>query len=168
MTEQTSIDTFRAIKADGTLTRMQLRAFQSICYFDSFGRTATGGELNSHLRSSSMHKRISELHAAGVIECSGVRGCRVTGRKSKAWKPTGRKPHETLMGMAKIRRKETMASLRDQVARLESSCGVLNRENGRLAELNRRLVSRNLDLHNQVDTKQKQVDDQPTQIRLFT
>ena len=115
--KQTSLEAYDAIKANGTLSQMRFRAYSIVRFYGPI----TGLELNmkgTGTQRHSLHKRLSELEALGIVEVVGNRRCRVTGRKVEEWDITDEVPASFV-----LEKKATRAELVDMLRRSEDLLG---------------------------------------------
>lgn len=80
--KQTSLSAYRELIDSGKLGEEQQRV---LAYLSEHGGH-TGSELDLLMRTTSAHKRVSELEAMGALDSSIVRKCRVTGRDAIEWR----------------------------------------------------------------------------------
>jgi hypothetical protein len=92
MTQQTSIDTYNQIKAEGLLSKMRLKVLSKLVLI----APATASELADFIGYENggrkAHSRLSELKDLGVIYEKCTRKCRITGRNVIEWDLTNRLP----------------------------------------------------------------------------
>lgn len=86
----TSVAVYVRIRDEGLLSRARWDVYDALYRHGPL----TGSELNSHLRSKSAHKRVSELVERGLVREVGVRRCTVTLENVLAWDVTSRLPVE--------------------------------------------------------------------------
>ena len=82
MMHQNSIDAWHSEDVQSKAKTLRQRVLEALAV-----RPMTGSELNTHLRSHSAHKRLSELRAAGLIVERRNRVCTITGQKVAEWGP---------------------------------------------------------------------------------
>lgn len=92
MIASTSMEAYREIEESGALTKMRLKALRGVYEL----KECTGAELDQWGMTDQsfghLHKRILELHKCRVIQRTGSRKCRVTGKRATTWAPTGTMP----------------------------------------------------------------------------
>jgi len=88
MIRQTSLESFRKLKEEGTLSKHQLIVLNA---FREYGR-ATDREITNLLGINDpnvVRPRRNELVSLGFLEEDGKDFCMITGRKAIVWCPTG-------------------------------------------------------------------------------
>jgi hypothetical protein len=93
MTRQTSIETYRAIEAEGLLSELRFKVYQMVFKHGPM----TGNqiiELAPHKNSGAYTTRLSELRELGCVYEVKVAPCPVTGRNVIWWDVTANLPRE--------------------------------------------------------------------------
>jgi hypothetical protein len=123
MVRRTSINAYRKIQADGTLSQMRWAVYDYLFHHGPL----TGSEITEGLRfngqvSHSFHKRLSELEVMGVAEIVGERVCKVTGFNCILWDVTDLAtpiPYKTAKTKTKLARaRERCSRFEELVARI--------------------------------------------------
>lgn len=114
MTTPTSTAAYIDILQSGELGETQRRVLKLL--MDN--GPMTGSEVNSALRSSSGHKRLSELEDKGVIHAGAPRICLVTGREAIAWHVTGRMPQPSSQAVSLVPNRKQIGSAVDEIRKL--------------------------------------------------
>lgn len=102
MIRQTSIDAYKKIKADGTLSKRRLEALEAVVFT---GGNKTHNELQKWLCDTyptlyppnyrnNMVARLGELRDRGVIRETGERECTLSGIRCITWESTDEQPLE--------------------------------------------------------------------------
>jgi len=89
--QSTSIDSYQQCYEDGLLCRRQ---FAVLRFFLNIGIPLTRGDVGRHFKDTNTgyQRRVQELEQAGLLKCIGTVEDTHTGRKVKAYKPTGAIP----------------------------------------------------------------------------
>lgn len=121
--QDTSIEAYNTIKANGLLGARQMQVLGFIVHFGPcsinllLSNIAHGGR-----NTGSLTGRISELRAMGLIEAAGFESAPSTGCRVTLWKATGRLP----VKVAKVETKgEKIVRLEKRIAFLENRIRVL-------------------------------------------
>lgn len=92
MTRETSIEAYKKIQADGSLSKAQMAVY-GVLFADG---PMTRNELDARLspgRPNAMHsRRLSEMERRGVVKRCPARACRVSGHTCETWDVTGQPP----------------------------------------------------------------------------
>lgn len=92
MTRKTSIETYRAIQADGTLSRLRLFVYNMLY---KHGPMSANEIIRLHGKTSShgaLSTRLSELRNLGIIEEIGFKKDPLTGRTNIVWQTNDKLP----------------------------------------------------------------------------
>lgn len=124
MVRQTSIETFRQIKAEGLLSERRLQAYEALFHngpmtqgecWDLIARTT-----NPKMPRHSIAPRFAELLEQGVIQEVGKAPCRLSGRECIVWDVTSKlpvKPEKRESELVRLRRENK--ELRREIADLQ-------------------------------------------------
>jgi predicted transcriptional regulator len=116
MQRKTSTEAYAAVMASEELGHTQKEAYKLL--FTS--GPLTGSELSAKSGLVGLHKRLSELCEAGVVEKVGIRICTHTGRKAYIWDVTRALPLERIQYKSKYEEaRATIDHLERKVQALE-------------------------------------------------
>lgn len=114
MTTPTSTEAYTDILQSEELGKSQKRVLKLL--MDN--GPMTGSEVNSALRCSSGHKRLSELEDKGVVHAGAPRACLVTGREAIVWHVTGRMPQPSKQALSLVPSRKQIGLAVDEIRRL--------------------------------------------------
>lgn len=129
----TSIDAYRKILADGTITRSQKDVYECLYHHGPL----TGREVNARVHEGA-HKRLSELLDRGVVRTVGTRKCSISGQNSTQWdvtslqdpypKPPSTKGKRRIDAAKEERLKELLRLYTQHFAAKSCGCGTHGRD----------------------------------------
>ena len=93
----TSIDAYNAVVKSGFVNRSRLKVYDTLFHHGPLTQSETEAEIaltTGSQRTTSYHKRFSELERLGLIKSVGVRQCRVTHREVMTWDVTPNAPSQ--------------------------------------------------------------------------
>lgn len=91
MARQTSIDSYKEIVADGTLSKRQLQVYKALYVGGPMTQRETEIAIFGKL-GHSITPRFAELERSGAIRTPRKRVCKITKRTVHEWEITGSKP----------------------------------------------------------------------------
>lgn len=101
MTQQTSIDSYAAIKASGVLNELQLKVYEVVKNNGPITQGETWSEHFSDVQRHTVTPRFAELVKLGLLKATGTRKDRLSGVETMTWAVTGELPKQAVKRLTK-------------------------------------------------------------------